>query len=263
MNIIIWVAIFAVIGVPLFIWWDSKSRSGTKVLIQWSRFIDDREINVITKKKIFGFNRFNKKLNVEEFKLPKVMGGYIIEGLNPDDMEATNQTYPKVHLVQIGENIFIPKKREDVLIKWEESHKNVDKAVLMNENHAGDTDIPKAKYFSAAREYLADKDVQGWATMMTKYNNEFHAEKKKGFDKFAPYIIPTFAIIAAVFIIFFAINKSGDIMADANGEIKQTTGKLASLVDTFIKNQNENNQQQPTDAARPPAAAQDSGGGTS
>ena len=133
----------------------------------------------------------------------------------------------------------------------------------MDENHAGDTDIPKTRFFTYAREYLADKDVQGWAQMKAQYNNQMHAEKKKGFDKYAPLIVPAIAMMVALIIVVFAINKAGDITAEANGEIQEASGRFSKLVDNFISNQNQNTNQEPTDAPRPPAA-QDSGGtGTS
>lgn len=261
MNFIVYAAIIAIIAVPLWIWWDSTHKKGTKVMITWSKFIDDREVAWQPQKRMFGYNRYNKHLRVEEFHLPKQMGKHQIEGLNPDDLEATNLGYPKVHLVQIGEQIFIPKKREDKLIAFELENPKATKTVIMDEKHAGETDIPKKVFFSSAREYLADKDVQGWAMMKAQYNDKLHAEKKKGFDKYAVFILPTVAIIAAIIIIVFAMNKAGELSAEANGEIRESSNRFSKLVDTFIKNQNDNIEQTPTDAEKPPAAQ--GGGGTS
>lgn len=253
MNFIVYIAIIFSIAALSWIYYDSKIRKGTKVFITWSKFIDDREVIWHPEKRLFGYNIYNKDLQVEMFKLPKIMGGQIIEGLNPDDMEATNKSYPKVHLVQIGENTFVPKKREDYLAEFEQTPKP-NKRILIDEHHSGDTDKPKKLFFSSAREYLADKDVQGWGRMMSKYNDEIHAERKKGFDKYSALVIPAIAMIIAFLIVGAAINKSGDIMSDANGQIKEETGKLTSLVNNFINNQNSNTAVQDTEAARPPAA---------
>lgn len=226
--------LFYVIAIVIMIAyaWFVTRKTGTRVLLEWYKVVDNKLIRVKPMKKFIGVNT-SIGLN-EELKLPKSMSKFTIQGIDYDELSMTDRGTPILKLLQVGEGLFVPMKDYGNLFKKRnEIDKNLLEAAQKEAEQRRGFFSKKPKKMLDLKQYLAyfdtyviDKSVIAWKENKTKEIENRHKEKQDKWAKLGP-IVTMIGVSFIAFLILFTANKQATEIVNgalvmAGEEIDQT-----------------------------------------
>lgn len=228
---------------------------GLKVQIQWIRVIGTRAIYYNPQKKYIGINKEIE--GVEEFILPKSMGGGSLEGLNHDELFQTNTSMPLVKLLQIGHKTFIPIKTKTTIIKQlkDLEKKGVKVKTEFQDDINQQRTKPEEEYLAYHSNFIVDKDVNRWAQTKRQQIEARHKINDK-WAEWRPYIAFGIVLMISAFTFIATVNYSKQNWDDSIQGRLDATAEERNLANTIldrakgISTQN-NVQTAPTNAPTP------------